>query len=402
MINILFLFSLIIFSFASELQIVAQNDDFQKAPEFQAIMTKLSSYGEFSAKITEEQVVVNPANHGLSKGQQMVEEAKARNRAILAEKNKEGHSKPVFSGVDQWREEVKKTQDGWKKEILQQRKTWQREQKIFLGHLREYKENTFNLPIKGEKITEKKMTVDTLPRFFIVNSAFKVPIRNQQDRPTCSAFAGIRALEVILAQNKMEHDLSEQYLYWASKPNCQTSPCSEKGSWIPLGLKHSQIQAEVDIPLENTCSYGPEKVEGNETQLPLSSSCKQGKIKVLTFEEVRTISDMVEKLKTHTPVIMAAKLSENFYINEGLVSLAEVQNNTGKLDAHAQGHAMLAIGIIELPIKLKPSEGNFCIVVANSWSEGWGAGGYSCLTENWLIKFRQPAPFYAITKISIK
>ncbi len=99
---------------------------------------------------------------------------------------------------------------------------------------------------------------------------------------------------------------------------------------------------------------------------------------------------------------MAAKLSENFYKNNGLVTLADSTKQTGTMDAHSLGHAFLAVGVMELPEKIKASEGSFCLIVANSWGKGWGAGGYSCLTEKWLAKHRQPSPFIAVTEVSAK
>jgi C1A family cysteine protease len=53
---------------------------------------------------------------------------------------------------------------------------------------------------------------------------------------------------------------------------------------------------------------------------------------------------------------------------------------------HAAGHAYLAVGYVKLPASLQRAEGGSCVVVANSWSEGWGRGGYACVTEQWLAK----------------
>jgi aminopeptidase C len=157
----------------------------------------------------------------------------------------------------------------------------------------------------------------------------------------------------------------------------------------------------VDIPSEENCAYVATPVAGNETQHPLPTACRQGVTRLQSFEEVRTLAEVVERLKRDVPVIMATRLSENFYINQGLVSFADSHKQTGKLDAHALGHAFLAVGIMELPEKLKASEGNFCILIANSWGKGWGAGGYSCLTEKWLTEFRSRAPFVAVTSVDV-
>jgi hypothetical protein len=387
-----FLFSSI--SFASVLEPVKGTYSFKDAPEYQAILTHLKSFGEFSQK----------GEKPMSQGEKMVEEAKARNRAILAERNRldKEPTPEKSSELDKWKALEKKTLNEWKKESRDQLKAWKREQEIFLGRLPVYKENTFRLPVKEEKIIEKQIPIEVIPDAHIVNEAFNVPIRDQAARPTCVAFAGIRAIETILTQHDSKLDLSEQYLYWAGKPKCQSSPCAEKGSWITPAYLYSQSRPSIDIPLETSCVYKGESRPKNETQLPLAASCKDGAVKVRAFEDVRTLSDVVQYLKRDIPVVVAAKLSENFYKNQGLVTLEESEKiSGGKLDLHALGHAFLAVGLIELPEKLKAKEGNFCIVVANSWGKGWGAGGYSCLTQNWFEKYRQPSPFVAVTKVSV-
>lgn len=406
MLQFIFLLFITSLSFAGTHEVVSAPYKYQDAPEFQAIMANLKTFGEFESKEIPEEV--KPVEKTMSRGQQMVEEAKAKNRAILAEQNKQDKAKAdtesssTMSELDKWKAEEKKTLNEWKKESRDTLNAWKREQKIFEGKIKVYKENTFTLPVKVEKIIEKKIPVEAIPDIHIVNSAFSVPVRDQSARPTCVAFAGVRAIEIILAQNNDTRDLSEQYLYWSGKPKCQTAPCSEKGSWVIPAYKYSQKHADTDIPLEENCTYKGASLPQNETQIPLAPTCQKGSAKVLSYEEVRTISEVVEKLKKDTPVIVAAKLSENFYQNKGLISLADSQSTGKKLDAHAMGHAFLAVGIMELPQKLKATEGNFCIVVVNSWGKGWGTGGYSCMTEKWFEKYRQPSAFVAVTKISTK
>ena len=84
------------------------------------------------------------------------------------------------------------------------------------------------------------------------------------------------------------------------------------------------------------------------------------------------------------------------------MTLADSQKVSDRKDGHSLGHAFVAVGVIELPVKLRANEGNYCVIVANSWGKGWGAGGYSCLTENWLIKFRQPSAFAAVTQVEVR
>ena len=68
------------------------------------------------------------------------------------------------------------------------------------------------------------------------------------------------------------------------------------------------------------------------------------------------------------------------------------------MDQHANGHALLLIGHMKLPKKLN-TEGKLCYLAVNSWTKGWGAGGYACITEKWLSKYKVANPFMALTKV---
>jgi hypothetical protein len=377
---------------------VSTSYKFDQAPEYQAILAHLKTHGEFAAKTAPEPA----APKTLSRGEQLVEEAKALNRARLAElaaEEKRDAGDRSRSTLDQWKKEVRSTQDQWKKETRDLLATWRREQDAFLGRIPVYKKNTFKMPVKAEKILEAPVSAAAIPDAHVVNGTFAVPMKDQAARPTCVAFAGVRAIEILLAQNVVVQDLSEQYLYWAGKPNCQKAPCAEKGSWIRESYRFSKDHPAIDIPTEINCGYRTESVEKNETQLPLPESCRDGAVKVSATQEARTLAEVVDLVKRDVPVVVAARPTENFYRNKGLVTLADAASTGAKLDQHALGHAFLAVGVIELPEKLKETEGNFCLLVANSWGKGWGAGGYACVTEKWFLRQRQPAPFVAATAV---
>jgi len=87
--------------------------------------------------------------------------------------------------------------------------------------------------------------------------------------------------------------------------------------------------------MENECSYRVEGAPLNETQVPLDPGCGQGTVQVGAYSSVRTLAEVVDLLKKNIPVVLGAKLSENFYINQGLVLLAD---STKKLGAILDGH----------------------------------------------------------------
>jgi C1A family cysteine protease len=375
-------------------------------PEYQAIMAKVKSFGPFTPESQPEKVEEKPKE--LSRGQMAVEEAKARNREIIARQRGEEKkvaeadmTKDTFSSdLAKMKAEDKRIRDGWKKEVRDQLKIWQTQQKIFLGKINVYKDATFPIPVKTEKIIEKPVPARNIPEVHIVHSGMSIPVRDQEGRATCAAFTGIRAMEILLAQNNEPKDLSEEYFYWASKPECQANACSKKGSWVTRGYDYSQNRPAVDVPSEKTCPYETKLETGNETHVPLRPACKDGVVKVAGYEEIKTLSEVNDRLKKNMPVNMSSKLTPNFFINDGLVTIEGSEKN-GNVDSHAMGHAYLAIGVVELPEKLHDKEGKYCLVVNNSWGTGWGAGGYSCLTENWLLKYRLPAAFVALKSVTI-
>lgn len=409
MLNSLVMLFISISLFARTIEPVTGTDaSIESQPEYTAILAKVKSFGTFTTKTEPKKIEEAPKPVEKSRGQMAVEEAKARNREILAKQRGEEAkvaeadlTKDAFANdLAKLKAEDKRIRDGWKKEVKDQLKIWQTQQKIFLGKIKVYKEATFPIPVKEEKIVEKPIPARDIPEMHIVHSAFRVPIKDQEGRATCAAFTGVRAMETILAQNNEQADLSEEYFYWASKPECQQGPCSKKGSWVLRGYDYSMNRPQVDIPLEKNCQYDSKGDEKNETHVPLKPTCHQGVVKVAKYEQIKTLADVVDRLKKNMPVIMSSKLTPNFYINDGMVTIEDSEKN-GSVDSHAMGHAYLAVGIMELPEKLHAKEGNFCLVVANSWGTGWGAGGYSCLTENWLLKYRLPSAFVAVNSVSM-
>ena len=221
-------------------------------------------------------------------------------------------------------------------------------------------------------------------RYHIIPGALDIPIRDQGKRGTCASFTAIRAIESVLAQHDLNDNLSEQYFYWLSKPKCQKVVCSNGGAWFGYGLINSKSAMVIDITTEKNCPYNPQPVKANETQIPLRPECSVGAAKTIEFGMVPK-TNLLQELSNNRPILSAFKLSPNFYRSQGLITQSEATVK-GKTDAHAAGHAILIVGFIKLPESFYKSEGKICYITANSWSEGWGKGGYGCLTEKWVNK----------------
>ena len=209
----------------------------------------------------------------------------------------------------------------------------------------------------------------------IVYKSMDVPIKSQGRRPTCSAFAGVRMLEILLAQRGSLVDLSEQHFYWMSKPSCQKNKCGRRGAWVTMGFYQSKKNEYAGIATESSCPYGEKQINGNETQLPLSRSClTSGKTRVANYRRFENLDEVVSLIDADIPVAVATGLSSNFYEDHGFIPQKTANEGKKKMDSHAKGHALVIMGYMKLPRKVHSTEGKVCFLVANSWGEGWGKG----------------------------
>ncbi len=345
----------------------------------------------------------------LSPGQRKLEEIKARNRKLIQQKKVESHApKNIYEeyrqGLTNLKKMTQKTLADQKQQIAKTRLKWKKSRDKFLKNLSHYKENTFEM--QSAAGASRSNIVTLLPKnislekgrdYFVVRNAFDISVKDQGRRPTCSAFAGASAVEILLRQKQSNIEISEQYLYWASKPYCQKSPCSQKGSWISYAYDNSIKSTKLDIPTSRDCPYIKESQPGNETQIPLGSTCQRGTVKIENYKKINSSQDLLNSLNANTPVVIGVKLSPNFYTTTGIITYQDSLVG-GKMDEHANGHALLLIGHMKLPEKLS-SEGRICYLTVNSWTKGWGAGGYGCITEKWLSMYKVKNPFMALTKI---
>lgn len=342
---------------------------------------------------------INPDE--VQSGSDLVQKQKQNNKKLISEINQQ------IKSVEEWQKlaesEIAALRSQiisqWKLKHQEKIKRWEEKKKKYNQESDKYGQTTFNiplvLPVDKEEL-EKKLAIKIKKDFFLVANALSLPIRDQKFRPTCSAFAGIRLIETLLAQHKKNKKLSEQYFYWASKENCQTQRCSQAGSWVGNGLKFSRARSREDIPLERDCPYQQFSQKGNETQIPLKRGCQKGYVQVGDYQYLKNLDQVIKTLNTNRTVIASVKLTPNFYSSKSLI-LYKDKNLGPAMDRHAQGHSVTIVGYVKLPQVL--DEGKVCFIVANSWGEGWGQGGYACLSEKWVLNQRQVNPFVSLSFI---
>jgi hypothetical protein len=315
--------------------------------------------------------------------------------------NRNDWTSKKLNDLNKWQNTSKSTLNKWYAEKAKILNGWKKAKKVYKKNLPTYKKNLVNFESFGSSRMRRDRS-NTLNTKVIGNNYMTIPkaffsnVNDQGRRPTCAAFAATRALEISLAQSGTEQKLSEQYFYYASKPRCQSSPCSKKGSWALNAFNKSKSSNSPDLPLDKDCPYKKQARSGNETQVPLRNGCFQGRHKVTQFTKAQSLSSIISQLDKGAPVVSAFKLSPNFYTNKGVI-LYKDSRKSGKMNSHAAGHAVLLIGYMKIPKSL--NEGNICFITANSWGTGWGKGGHACISEKWVKNYRFPIPFLAVNSV---
>lgn len=329
-----------------------------------------------------------------------------QNKKSLSNRQKDSSSSNMIDKVNQWQTQKINQYAVWTETQRQLVDRWEKDKLDLVKRIPLYKQNSFDLQktIQAEAPVLKKIPklsgeLKDLPLVlfsdsFMIDQAFSFPVKDQGQRPTCAAFAGVRAMEIILAQQGISSRLSEQFFYYLSLPNCQRQSCNKQGSWIL-----NAYQGKDYIPKLSECPYSITPLLDNTTQIPLDDRCYRGVAKVQDFYRVSDFKQVIEALRRNMPVVGAFKLSSDFYHNNGHVFLSGPKDSKSTLDSHAAGHALVLVGMMGLPEALRAKEGDYCLLVANSWGEGWGKGGHACLSQRWLEKFRYPVDFIALKSV---
>jgi len=339
--------------------------------------------------------------------------------------------------------EFQDTTEAWDKEYRETVERWEKARKNYLQKEKQYKDKLSPLKTMEAPASVSAQSLGSasaMPKkpdfsrmkpgdFYVINGALDIPIRNQHFRSTCAAFAAVRGVETVLYQHDIVSNFSEQYYYWLAKPDCVFQPCSTRensGSSIFVGLamslhpsspeKRSVIQElakvfkvpdfdklvgvgdQSGIIEESACSYVPNDLPAgnNETMTPLnrcdlkSSGVSPKKI------SMPERSQLVDTIMSNQPVIAGFRLSSNFHRDKGVITYTD-RDKYSDSSKHDGGHAVLLVGLIKLPPDL--NEGQYCLITANSWGEGWGRGGYGCLTEKWIEKFDREKGYFALGSV---
>ena len=262
---------------------------------------------------------------------------------------------------------------------------------------------------------------------FLISTLGRIAVKDQGQRNTCAAHAGIGQLEYLIVKKNGSDlasiDLSEQRFYMLSRPDLWPkgggTVDADGGSAWSQGMQTSygvggktapSTDSKFNIPLETDCPY-VNSGKDNELQIPQVSSCTRGAVKVTNLTQTyqtstnggpwilhstspRSAQEIFDFIKTYDlPVPVGTTLTANWEDNDGMITYAKsTQPGYGP---HAGGHAYLIVGARRLDEAKFPGEGGMCFVIKNSWGTGWGTGGFACMTLAWFNNYRDTS-FYDV------
>ena len=203
------------------------------------------------------------------------------------------------------------------------------------------------------------------------------PVRDQNPRGTCVAFAATACREISLSQAT---DLSEQFLYWAIKDHHDGDPTAD-GTWLNFvrdALAHDGICTEALCPYSRVpIPPGPGSFQGGASPSPQAVSDAVSRTTVTTHYSGGTAAAIHASIASDTPTavslpVFGSPANPNQHNWNSSVGLSRgVVLNPPATATVVGGHAVCITGFVPNPAE--PNGGHF--VIRNSWGTGWGASG---------------------------
>ncbi len=187
--------------------------------------------------------------------------------------------------------------------------------------------------------------------------------RHQGARPTCLVFA---LSDAHSAARGAHEELSAEHLYFHAIQRTV-------GGHPDKGVAHPQACAALKLDgqsLEASWPYLAKLPSDLAHWAPPATATPLFRRETLPTSA--KVADIVTRLDAGQPVVAIFLMGQRFYVpTEGLVE-------QGPNDADVAYHAVIAVG------HGKNSAGEECILIRNSWGEGWALEGYAWVTTSYL------------------
>ena len=217
------------------------------------------------------------------------------------------------------------------------------------------------------------------------------PIRNQESRGTCVAFATLAAYEhFVKTVTAVTQDFSEQYLYWKCK---QTDgyPSSE-GTWVAVAYTALN---QYGVCLENTWPYNGNKMPANESQdpPPVISPLELVAFRVVGYKQLapNAVGDIKAELARGRCVTFSVPVFSSWYQNVAVMLSGDITMPIPG-EIRSGGHAMCLVGYEDNPV----FSGGGRFLLRNSWGTSWATNsslgtGYGTIPYAYIASYAAEA-----------
>lgn len=195
---------------------------------------------------------------------------------------------------------------------------------------------------------------------------------SQGPRPLCVPFALSLAHDVLAGSNSSaEAAMAPEAIWWHCTQRGQTFPAG-----MALGHGREALQVSGQPPLSQW-PWNPNLGYGTEEPPTAVGSPPWRKAHAFVFEPAHDgVEDQVEDtLAAGYPVVLVVEVTHELQhpAFDGSIDVPDIRS------PHGEYHAVLVVGAATDPVKGRR------LLIRNSWSEAWGAGGYGWLPLDYLV-----------------
>lgn len=209
------------------------------------------------------------------------------------------------------------------------------------------------------------------------------PIRNQQNRGTCVAFATLAVLEHKLLAAE---DMSEQFQYCMCK---QADGDPGPGTYLAYSFPSLTTNG---CCREATWPYVPNDDPGNEGQGPAPASAVAEAASFIQPSTRQLPPTSVQAIKVELAagrcVAFSIPVFDSWYLNQAVIDTGDLIMPLSS-EPVVGGHAMCFVGYEDSTEPGNPGGGRF--LLRNSWGTGWGAQGYGTIPYSYIAQYGKEA-----------
>ena len=216
------------------------------------------------------------------------------------------------------------------------------------------------------------------------------PVRNQQDRGTCVAFATCAVMEYAFCRQRgLRLDLAEQWQYW----NCKQHDGEPQDPGTQPHVSF-YLAARDGVCEETVWPYNPREIPGNEGHAPPSSFVQTApRHRATRFTELpapRDVSALRQRIANDQPVAFAIPVFNSWEQDKATRLTGNIRMPWDTPEP--LGHAMVMVGYADHP----DFAGGGYFIIRNSWGQDWGSqssfgAGYGTIPYSFVEQYNYSA-----------